>query len=53
MKITAPSDYDVKCYELKTETRFHLTLATKKNGGFLKQILSTSIQEKLIEIGDG
>ena len=30
-----------------------LTLGAKKNGGFLKQILSTSIQEKLIKIGDG
>ena len=28
-------------------------LGDKKNGGFLKQILSTSIQEKLIKIGDG
>ena len=28
-------------------------LGGKKNGGFLKQILSTSIQEKLIKIGDG
>ena len=29
------------------------SLGDKKNGGFLKQILSTSIQEKLIKIGDG
>ena len=28
-------------------------LGDKKNGGFLKQILSTSIKEKLIKIGDG
>ena len=28
-------------------------LGDKKNGGFLKQILSISIQEKLIKIGDG
>ena len=30
-----------------------VNLGGKKNGGFLKQILSTSIQEKLIKIGDG
>ena len=28
-------------------------LGDKKNGGFLKQILSILIQEKLIKIGDG
>ena len=28
-------------------------LGDKKNGGFIKQILSISIQEKLIKIGDG
>ena len=28
-------------------------LGGKKNGGFLKQILSTSIQEKHMKIGDG
>ena len=28
-------------------------LGDKKNGGFLKQILSISIQEKLTRIGDG
>ena len=30
-----------------------INLGDKKNGGFLKQILSISIQEKLIKIGDG
>ena len=33
--------------------RYYANLGDKKNGGFLKQILSTSIKEKLIKIGDG
>ena len=37
----------------KENTNFFDNLGDKKNGGFLKQILSISIQEKLIEIGNG
>ena len=38
---------------MSTQMSKNDNLGDKKNGGFLKQILSTSIKEKLIKIGDG
>ena len=59
LKIQWPFIFVVKKHSVRRFATFHqgktakVNLGDKKNGGFLKQILSISIQEKLIKIGDG